>query len=679
MARLGTALVAAGNSARIGLVVVRRELPESRIVYVSDAGAHILGHPREDIIDRPARSFLTADEQRLYQPMPGSSVTSPVRSQAFETSLVTADGRTVRCEVTMAPIEFEGEPLLVVFFQDVSERLRATEALRQSEERFRALIEHAPDAIWVNDGKKLLYVNSASVRMLGYDSIDELLTRSAFDIIHPADHDSLRERIRAIITGNETLPPKEYRTVRKDGSVFTTEVQTLAVEWQDGKVILGFARDVTARKELEAKMGRADRLAALGTLLAGIAHEMNNPLAYVLLGIEKARTELEREAAGSPGRDVMREILRNVQQGAERVAGIVRQLRATARPEGSGQTEVDLKAVLGSALCVTGNEIRHRAELVTSFADDVPAIEGDPQRLEQVFLNLLVNATHALPEGRPGNRITVSLSTEARPEKAAVITVEDNGAGITPEILPRIFDPFFTTKPVGVGTGPGLSICHSIVAAHRGNIEVESVPNVRTVFRVRLPLEPAAAIAAAGRGLTPSPAHDGQGAAMPPAVPRSAGDRIDRVDGGPGVPGLRLPSPHDVDRGSHRLAPSDGPHRKRILIIDDEPSLADLIQRLLQERCQPEVAPSGRRALQIVAERGAEFFDVILCDLMMPGMTGMDLYGAVARQWPGLERRFIFMTGGAFTATAADFLSLVRVPCIDKPFDVATLRAAVEG
>ena len=115
------------------------------------------------------------------------------------------------------------------------------------------------------------------------------------------------------------------------------------------------------------------------------------------------------------------------------------------------------------------------------------------------------------------------------------------------------------------------------------------------------------------------------------------------------------------------------------MIVDDEPSLADLIQRLLQERCQPEVAPSGRRALQIVAERGAQFFDVILCDLMMPGMTGMDLYAAVARQWPGLERRFIFMTGGAFTATAADFLSLARVPCIDKPFDVATLRAAVEG
>jgi PAS domain S-box-containing protein len=639
VARLGAALVAAGNSARIGLVVVRRELPESRIVYISEAGAHILGHPREDIVDRPARSFLTADEQRLYQPMPGSSVTSPVRSQAFETSLVTADGRTVRCEVTMAPIEFEGEPLLVIFFQDVSERRRATEALRQSEERFRALIEHAPDAIWVNDGKKLLYVNSASVRMLGYDSIDELLTRSAFDIIHPSDHDSLRERIRAIISGNKTLPPKEYRTVRKDGSVFTTEVQTLAVEWQDGKVILGFARDVTARKELEAKMGQAERLAALGTLLAGIAHEMNNPLAYVLLGIEKARAEIEREPNGSPGRDAAREILRNVQQGAERVAGIVRQLRATARPEGSGQTKVDLKAVLGSALCVTGNEIRHRAELVTSFADDVPAIEGDPQRLEQVFLNLLVNATHALPEGRPGNRITVSLSTDCRQERSAVVTVEDNGVGITPEILPRIFDPFFTTKPVGVGTGLGLSICHSIVAAHRGSIEVESLPNVRTVFRVRLPL-----------------------------------------DGADGVVGLQgLQEPQKIDRILELPAPSDLPHRKRILIVDDEPSLADLIQRLLQERCHPEVAPSGRRALQIVAERGAQFFDVILCDLMMPGMTGMDLYAAVARQWPGLERRFIFMTGGAFTATAADFLSLARVPCIDKPFDVATLRAAVEG
>ena len=226
-----------------------------------------------------------------------------------------------------------------------------------------------------------------------------------------------------------------------------------------------------------------------------------------------------------------------------------------------------------------------------------------------------------------------------------MVAVEDNGVGITPEILPRIFDPFFTTKPVGVGTGLGLSICHSIVAAHRGNIEVESLPNVRTVFRVRLPL-----------------------------------DGADGVVGAPGLPSVKsLPDTQHVNGSLNLPTPSELPHRKRILIVDDEPSLADLIQRLLQERCQPEVAPSGRRALQIVAERGPQFFDVILCDLMMPGMTGMDLYSRVARQWPGLERRFIFMTGGAFTATAADFLSLARVPCIDKPFDVAPLRAAVEG
>jgi PAS domain S-box-containing protein len=655
VARLGTALVAAGNSARIGLVVVRREIPEARIVYVSDAGASIMGHPRASIVDRPARSFLTPDEQQTYKPASDVDLRSPVRSQAFETSVVTEDGRTVRCEVTMAPIEFEGEPLLVIFFQDVSERRRATEALRQSEERFRALVEHAPDAVWVNDGERLLYVNSASVRMLGYDSIDELLGKSAFDIIHPSEHDALRGRIAAIITGDTALPPKEYRTVRKDGTVFTTEVQTLAVEWQDRKVILGFARDVTARKELEAKLGQADRLAALGTLLAGIAHEMNNPLAYVLLGIEKARTELGRASANFPGGDAVREILRNVQLGADRVAGIVRQLRATSRPEVPHETVVDLEDVLAAALRVAGNEIRHRAELVTSFDHGVPTIEGDPQRLEQVFLNLLVNATHALPEGRPGNEIHVSLYTEPgtgpRPEPVAIVEVEDNGVGIAPDILPRIFDPFFTTKPVGVGTGLGLSICHSIVTSHRGSIEVDSVAGVRTTFRVRLPL---------GTG--------GAGArvAAPAASPQIEGP----ARGG----GARAELPS-------RAAEA---HRKRVLIVDDEPSLADLIQRLLQETCRPEVVPSGRRALERIAEvaagggAGADSFDVILCDLMMPGMTGMELYGAVARQWPGLERRFVFMTGGAFTTTASDFLALVRARCIDKPFDVATLREAVE-
>ena len=635
IARLGAGLAAAANNARIGLSVVRRDLPQPIVVYISEAGADIMGYSRAEIVNRPATAFLSNEDRAKYTTSPEAlAARKPdhqVTQQAFETTVVTKSGAKIPCEVTMSPVEFEGESLLIVFFQDISARHLSTHSLRQSEARFRALIERAPDAVWINDGRRLLYVNSASVRMLGYDSIDELLGRSALDIVHPDDHPVLRDRMTAVISSREPLPPREYRAVRKDGSVLVTEVQSMAVDWEDRKAILGFARDVTARKEMEAKLAQSQRLAALGTLLAGIAHEMNNPLAYVLLGIERALAELEASGGYDPSPDRTRaliDLLHNIQHGADRVAGIVRQVRATAAPESGGQVSLDLRDVLNAALRVAGNELRHRAEVATSFAD-VPPVQGDPQRLEQVFLNLLVNAAHALPEGRAANRIDVRLFVRRKTRSTVVVEIEDNGSGVAPEILPRIFDPFFTTKPVGVGTGLGLSICHGIVNAHGGTIEVESTPDVRTIFRVYLPVCDAA---------TPTEIR-----AEPPSSPVVA-----------------------------------TPVRKRrILIVDDEPTLSAMIRRLLETSFDTEIASTGKQALEQIknAEPG---YDVVLCDLMMPGMTGMDLYAAVATSRPGSERKFVFMTGGAFTERASEFLASIRNRSIEKPFDIATLRAAID-
>jgi PAS domain S-box-containing protein len=636
--RLGEALVSAVNIARLGLAVVRRESSVARVVYVSDVGAEIMGYPKTQILDRPATSFLSLAEQALYPAAPTPTPTpshshspyhhgaSPART--IETTVLTEDGRQIPCEVTMAPVDLGGESLMVVFFQDISERHRATEALRQSEARFRALIERAPDAVWVSDGPRLLYVNSASVRMLGYDSMEELLARQTFDIIDPEDHAAMAERTRAVLAG-ANLPPHEYRTRRKDGVVFVTEVQSMAVEWENRKALLGFGRDVTLRKEMEAKLGQSERLAALGTLLAGIAHEMNNPLAYVLLGLEKAVAEIDAmDRPAAPIAEV-REILGNVRQGVDRVAAIVRQLRASSRPEGAGEGPFKLQQVLESALRMAGNEIRHRAQLVTSF-HDIPEMRGDAQRLEQVFLNLLINAAQALPEGRSTNTIQVTAYAQPPPRNMAVVEIQDNGAGIAPHVLPRIFDPFFSTKPVGVGTGLGLSICHGIVTAHGGTLSVDSIENVKTTFRVTLPLDPAGPAGAV---------------ASAPAEP----------------------------------LPQTSTRTKKVLVVDDEPSLGLMIRQLLQSSCSVDLAATGREALTYFAAVGAGGYDVILCDLMMPEMTGMDLYAAVLGRYPGMERRFVFMTGGAFTPMAEEFLASVRNRRLDKPFDVATLRLAIDA
>jgi PAS domain S-box-containing protein len=635
---LGPALLLAANTARIGLAVVVVEPPEPRVVYMSDVGAEIIGHPKQSILNRPAISFLTSEEREAHRAGPDVNPDIPADRRSFETMVMTSDRRQVPVEVTLAPLELDGEFIVVVFFRDISDRHRSIEALRQSEERFRALVELAPDAVWINDGERLAFVNPATVRMLGYDTTAEVLALDPRDIVHPDDHASMLERSREMWATGHALPPREYRTRRRDGSIVLTELQSMPIEWEGRKAILGFARDVTARKEMEAQLIRSDRLAALGTLLAGIAHEMNNPLAYVLLGIEQAFARVDAISAGGEDLGRLREVLQDVRSGAARVAAVVRQLRESARPDGPERGMVDVGAALLAALRVAGNEIRHRAHLVTAL-EPIPPIDGNAQRLEQVFLNLLVNATQALPEGRAGNEIDVKLRAQ---RDAVVVEISDNGSGIPEAVLPRIFDPFFTTKPVGVGMGLGLSICHGIVTSHGGTIEVESKPGRGTKFRVSLPAR-----------------RSGVPAAAPVAWPAASGDAA-------------------AGAAAAAASATAAARRRRILVVDDEPALGAMIQRMLKEDSDVDVATDGRQGLARLAGCGCDY-DIILCDIMMPEMTGMELYSTVAARYPGRERRFIFMTGGAFTSRATDFLASVRNPQLDKPFDLAALRAIVAG
>jgi PAS domain S-box-containing protein len=622
---LGGSLIAAANAADIGLSVVRLE-PEPRVVYITDRGVEILGHPRQVLLDRPATSFLAPSEQRVLVP-DGTPRRTTSGTRSFETVAQAADGRQVPIEVSLARVEFEGRPMVVVFFRDISARRQSLEALERSEERFRRLIELAPDAVWIVRGPSLVFVNPATVRLLGYDNLEQVLALQPANFIHPEDLGPMRERTMQMLATGQPLPPRDYRVKRRDGAWVPTEVQSMPIDWEGGRAILGIARDVTFRKELEADLMRRERLAALGTLLAGIAHEMNNPLAFVKLGVEHALAGLDTLSTRPNGINDLREILEDVRHGVERVAGVVRQLRASSRPEVERRGPVDLRQVMQSAIRVVHNEMRHRARLHTELAE-LPPVDGNAQRLEQVFLNLLVNATQALPEGRPGNEITVVL--REGPERTAIIEVTDNGGGIAPEVLPHIFDPFFTTKPVGVGMGLGLSICHGLVTSHGGSISVDSKAGA-TTFRVKLPLRQETM---ASPGLTPA------------APPTPSG--LARVPGGA---------------------------RRRLLIVDDEPALGEIIRRRMSDECDVDVVTDARQALIKLGRPDAVPYDLVLCDLMMPEMTGMELHALVARNHPGVERRFVFMTGGAFTSGAAQFLAEVKNPCLEKPFDLELVRA----
>jgi CheY-like chemotaxis protein/anti-sigma regulatory factor (Ser/Thr protein kinase) len=298
--------------------------------------------------------------------------------------------------------------------------------------------------------------------------------------------------------------------------------------------------------------------------------------------------------------------------GAERVRTIVRDLGTFSHPEERPVGPLDVLEVLDLSAKMAMGEIRHRARLVRDYGT-VPAVLADSSRLGQVFLNLLVNAAQAIPEGHVDrHEIRLRVRAEAG---SVVVAIHDTGQGIPAELLGRIFDPFFTTKPVGKGTGLGLSISHGLVTALGGELTVESEPGRGSVFRVRLPAAPVQ---------TPKPAPQ-----PPPARP-----------------------------GALR--------RGRLLIVDDEPMLAETLRFLLEMDHDVEVLLDAREALTRLRDGASH--DVILCDLMMPEMTGIQFHEELSRIAPEQARRVIFMTGGAFTQSARDFLARVTNPWILKPF-----------
>jgi CheY-like chemotaxis protein/anti-sigma regulatory factor (Ser/Thr protein kinase) len=326
------------------------------------------------------------------------------------------------------------------------------------------------------------------------------------------------------------------------------------------------------------------------------------------------------------------ERLAEAEHGARRVSTIVGDLRTLARPEQTDMEPVSVPKALSAALKVAGVELRRRARVVEIY-ESVPFVDASPTRLEQVFVNLLVNAGHAIKEGRPDeNEIRVTAVGEG---DRVVVEVRDTGAGIAPEILGRVFDPFFTTKPRGLGTGLGLPISRGIVKSLGGEITVKSTVSVGTTFRVTLP-------------------------ALPEGDPRLA--RI-----------AEEPLPSNVGLPSDPLAAKRA--RARVLVVDDEPLVADMLRRTLSDGHDVTVATDARTALDFVLS-GAEF-DLIFCDLLMPRMSGMDLYTALKAERPGVEERIVFMTGGAFTERAAQFLATVPNRKMSKPFDLTELERVV--
>jgi signal transduction histidine kinase len=411
--------------------------------------------------------------------------------------------------------------------------------------------------------------------------------------------------------------------VRSDGQFVTLESSaTRSIEFDGQPAVLWTLRDLTDIKAMQAQLMQADRLASVGMLAAGVAHEINNPLAYLIAALDFLDRECHELMLPGTQLIELQRALADAREGAGRVKHVVRDLKTFSRVDEERRARVELRPVIESSINMVFNEIKYRARLVKDYGS-VPLVLANEARLGQVFLNLLVNAAQAIPEGHVDeNEIRVATMTDE--QGRAIVEIRDSGAGIPPDSLERIFDPFFTTKPMGVGTGLGLSICRNIITSLGGQVIVDSRAGDGTVFRVVLP-------------------------AAPP------------IDDEP------LMEPAPVAHG----------RRGRVLVIDDEPAICAAIKRVLAPEHEVVALTSAREARDRIA-RG-ERFDVLLCDLMMPDVTGMELHADLIALAPGQAERMVLLTGGAFTPGANEFLSKVPNLRVEKPFDPASLRALVRG
>jgi PAS domain S-box-containing protein len=533
------------------------------------------------------------------------------------------DGRTpVRIGVARARLA-EGNAWVKVHFP-LTQRSIEERALLATEQRFLRLIEVAQDGIAITEpsSDRIVYANPAAVRSAGYPSREEFLSVPASEHVHPDDRDSLRTGFAWLLDGRHGTHSQALRIVRRDGSCLAQDTVSVLADWDGVPSVVTIGRDLNARRQFQTQLVRADRLAAAGTLAAGVAHEINNPLAYVLLNLQYLLRELPRVGDDRQRLEQLLGRLREAHHGAQRVSTIVHDLRDFSAPEPQQLGPVDPRRVIAAALKMASSQLEGRTRVLEEY-EPVPPVHGNATRLEQVFLNLFINAAQALaPEHAEHNQIRVTLRSKGETEVVAEIA--DNGAGIAADLLGRVFDPFFTTKPIGLGTGLGLPICHSIISGLGGTITADSQVGRGTIFRVTLPTS---SRLAQPRMATP----------FPFAAPNAA--------------------------------------RVRVLVVDDELPVAAMLSKLLAVECQVRITTSGREALELML--GPEPFDVVLCDLLMPGMSGMDLHRQLAELRPGLEERFVFMTGGAFTPRAGEFLARVGNQRIEKPFDLNQVRRMV--
>jgi len=600
--------------------------PGGELEYANAAFAEIMGMSARGDVAAGGYSGPYGICDREGKPFPESRLPFVRVLETRETVIVDdivihrRDGRTVDIRAYGKPV-FDGDELthVIVAFTDMTAEVAATRAKEVAQSRLRTAVEHAPVVLFVYDRDGTITLAEGGPLSRLSLPPGGLVGRCVYDVYREVP--AIVQSARRVLEGGETFT----HSVSVDGVEFETWLAP--IRGPEGVITgaIGVATDVTERAQMQRKFLQTDRLVSLGTLAAGVAHELNNPLTYVtesLAGIDDLvvllNEDLDRIGQLSyveKRLQLLQQCAAHAREGAERLRVITRDLRSFSRVDDARHV-FDVRVAVQSALHLVTRTLQEHARLTTDLAS-TPRVYANEARLVQVVVNLAVNAAQAIPAGSPANANEIRVAT--REENGHVlIEVADTGPGVPESIRQQLFDPFFTTKDVE-GTGLGLFVSRNIVEALGGTITVGDRPGGGAVFVVSLPPAPAELLAAEGAA---------------PAASR----RIVRAT------------------------------RPQVLVIEDDPTLGELMRGALLAECEVRVV---RTAAEGAARALEQLWDLVLCDLMLgDGGTAMEVYEAVRSGEPGLEASLVFMTGGAYTAAATKFLASVPNDRLEKPFDV---------
>ena len=601
---------------------------EGNYTFFNDVICSQLGYTRDELMGLNYRAYIPEEDVKKVYKVYNEIYRTGKPRRLYPAVNIAKDGTRIFIESSILPrrsskgevIGFRG------IIRDVTERKRTDEALNRSEEKYRTILHEMDEGYYEVDlAGNYTFCNDVICTRLGY-AREELMGMTYKVYTPEEDVDTVFSIYNQVYRTGQPRRWFPVTHVASDGTRIFVENSILPIRNSEGRItgFRGISRDVTERKrmeeerrQLEQKAQFANRLASVGEMASGIAHEINNPLTGV---IGYAQLLLMQEDLP----DNVRKDLETINDGAQRVSNVVQRLLAFARQTKPQRTYVNVNEILETTLDLRGYHLRtSNIEVITHLAPDLPITIADASQLQQVFLNLIVNAETEMGLARSYGKLTVKTLQNNNNIR---ISFKDDGPGIAAENLERIFDPFFTTREVGQGTGLGLSVCYGIVSEHNGRIFAESKPGRGATFVVELPI-----------------------------VTKYVQ--------------MELPEPEKSEGQKVTGA--------KVLVVDDEVVVREFISKVLTEQGQKvDAACSAEDALEMVKDKE---YRIILLDIKMPGMSGIDLYKRLKKISPSLARKVVFVTGDVMGTRTTAFLSKVKLPYITKPFDARQLNAAVNS